>query len=273
MDKEAYFIRQFSFDKAIGDDGAILGNMCVSQDAFMEDVHFRRGWLSPYEIGRKAMLVNLSDAVAMNAKPRYALLSVALPPDMTKKQMRELAEGLYETAKTFGVRIVGGDTVAGQKLEISVTVLADCPRPLRRDGIKIGDWLAYTGSPGRAAKALRRLFGGSGVSPRSRFVHPVLRGAFVYRAARHLRAGMDLSDGLFHDLSRLAGRNRLGFRFLKPLPKSMACAGEDYEMLVAVSPRRKRALARIARATRTPLTFFAKAGRYAFVNPCRPHHR
>ncbi len=272
MDKEAYFIGRFGRNPFIGDDAAVLGSMCVSQDAFFENVHFSRRWMRLYDIGRKAMLVNLSDAVAMNAVPRYALLTVAMPPSMNRAEMAELAKGLTDAAEAHGVRIVGGDTIANAKLDISVTILADCDRPLRREGLKEGDLLAYTGRLGTSARDLKRLMRGGRVSPRSRFLHPVLRTAFVARAARFLRVGMDISDGLFTDLRRLHETNRLGFRFFGPIPKDVGCSGEEYEMLVAFDPRQKERIERIARKTRTPLTIFAEAVRAPYRDPCRPHH-
>ena len=275
MTKEDFFISQFPSGPFIGDDAALLGAMkhpCVSQDAFFEDVHFKRAWMSLYEIGRKAMLVNLSDAVAMNAMPRYALLTVAMPKEMTRAEMAELARGLRETAERHGVRIVGGDTVANVKLDISVTILAECPRPLRRTGIREGDLLAHTGRLGTVARDLVKLLKGHPVSPASRFRRPTVRTAFMRRAAPHLHAAMDISDGLFTDLRRLHEANGLGFRFMKPIPRSIGCSGEEYELLIAFAPRELQALRRIARATRTPLTVFARAERMPYRDVCKPQH-
>jgi thiamine-monophosphate kinase len=228
--------------------------------------------MSLYDIGKKAMLVNLSDAIAMNARPRYALLTVAMPKSLTRKEMAELAAGLRETAEAYGVEIIGGDTIANVKLDLSITILADCDKPLLRTGLKEGDLLAYTGQLGDSRRDLRRLLRGGTVSTRSRFVHPVLRDAFVYRAARHLRAAMDISDGLFHDLEKLHRANRLGFRFFRPIPKTVGCSGEEYEMLVAFDPAKETAIRRIAARTRTPLTIFAEAVRKPYRNLCRAHH-
>ena len=272
MNREDYFIQRFGANPLIGDDAAVLNDMCVSQDAFFEGVHFRREWMSLYEIGRKAMLVNLSDAVAMNATPRYALLTVAMPKTMNRHEMSELARGLKETAEAYGVQIIGGDTIANVKLDLSVTILAECERPLRRSGLKEGDLLAYTGRPGGSRRDLRRLMRGRDIPPDSRFLHPLLRQSFVARAARYLRAGMDISDGLFHDLQKLHRINRLGFEFFTPLPEEIGCGGEEFEMLVAFDPRHEKAVRRVAALTRTPLTVFAKAVRKPYRNLCPAHH-
>ncbi|WP_353662606.1 thiamine-phosphate kinase [Hydrogenimonas sp. SS33] len=275
MNKEAYFISLFGHEKMIGDDAVILENMnqlCVSQDAFFENVHFRRDWMSLYDIGRKAMLVNLSDAIVMNARPRYALLTVAMPRDFTRAQMRELAAGLRETAEAYGVAIVGGDTIANVKLDISVTILAECPDPLRRTGLKEGDLLAYTGRLGSVRLDLQRLLRGGRVGRRSRFIHPILRDRFFCEAAPFMRCAMDISDGLFTDLQRLHDANRLGFRFFSPIPKAIGCSGEEFEILFAFDPRYEARIRAVAQKCRTPLTIFAEAARTSYKNPCRPHH-
>jgi len=104
MDKEHYLISQLS-SKYIGDDAAVIGNTLYSMDAFFEDVHFKREWMSMAQIGRKAMLINLSDAIAMNARPQFALVTVSLPSDLSNADIDELTQSLEETAKAFGCEI------------------------------------------------------------------------------------------------------------------------------------------------------------------------
>ncbi len=273
MDTETHFIAVFSnASSRIGDDGAVMGRQVFSKDAFVEGTHFLRRWLTPEQTAYRAMAVNISDAVAMNAVPKWVLLAVGLPADYAPSEARELAGGLVEAAKAFGCEIIGGDTVRSSRLTITVTVVSETKRPLRRTGMREGDLLAYTGSVGRAGRELRYLLAGGRVHARSRFVRPVLRGDFVRDATPALSAGMDISDGLYTDLKRLSELNRLGFRFLKPLPKNVGCSGEEYEMLIAFAPRQRRRIERLARRRRVPLTVFARAVRRRYRNPCKSHH-
>jgi thiamine-monophosphate kinase len=270
---EHRFIAPFAeTSRRIGDDGAVIGGQVFSKDAFVEGTHFLRRWLTPAQIAYKAVAVNVSDAVAMNAVPRQILLAVGMPRHYTAREAEELGRGLLDAARAFGCEIVGGDTYADTKISISVTVVSEVERPLLRRGIREGDLLAYTGSVGAAAKELRYLLAGGKVHARSRFVRPQLRAAFVADAAAALHAGMDISDGIYTDLARLAAANRLGFRMLSPLKKACGCSGEEYEMLVAFAPRMRKKLLRIARRRRTPLTIFAKAVRSGYRDPCRAHH-
>lgn len=273
MNVENYFIGTFcSSASRIGDDGAVIGHWVASKDLFCENVHFKRGWLTPYQIGYKAMIVNISDSIAMNAVPKFALLGAAMPKSMSLHQMDELSRGIRDAAAEYGIEIIGGDTIGNSKLDLSVTILSHAARPLLRSGLKKGDIIAYTGNIGSSAKQLRYLMAGGRVHTKSRFVSPKLRQEFVAKARRNVRCGMDISDGLFSDIEKLCRLNRMGVRYQQNIPKRIGCSGEEYEMLIAFSPRRLRALRRIASLTRTTITPVATAVRGRYVNRCKAHH-
>ncbi len=271
MNKEDFFISCFRSRK-IGDDAAIVDDWIISKDAFFENVHFKREWFSLEEIAYKAMIVNISDAVAMNADPLYALLAVAVPSTLRPAELKELFGGFDKAAREFGIEIVGGDTISNIKIDITVTVLAKSKRPLRRRGLKAGDLVAYTGELGSSKKALNALLRGGKARRKGRFFAPKLRQTFVSKASSALHCGMDISDGLFADLKKLSLANRLGFAFFKPIDKALGCSGEEYEMLISFSPRERKKVARIAKATRCPLHIFAKAKRQNYKSKCKAHH-
>ena len=81
IDKESFFISLFD-TKYIGDDGAVIGDTIYSKDLFCEDIHFKREWMSLEEISYKSMLINISDAIVMNAKPLYALIGIKIPKSL-----------------------------------------------------------------------------------------------------------------------------------------------------------------------------------------------
>lgn len=273
MNTENYFISTFCSDSThIGDDGATIAQWVYSKDLFFENIHFKRSWISPYQIGYKAMMVNISDAIAMNAMPKYALLGIALPKSMTLRQMDELSSGIQTAAKEYGIEIIGGDTIANTKLDLSITIISKALKPLYRKGLKSGDIIAYTGEIGKSARDLRYLLSGGRIHSKSRFVSPTLRQSFVTKARRYLRCGMDISDGLFSDIGKLCEANRMGVSFLNKIPKRVGCSGEEYEMLVAFPKNRLQTIRRIAARTRTPITPVAYAIRGRFTNRCKAHH-
>ena len=273
MNVESYFIKLFSnHSRHIGDDGAMIGNCVYTNDAFCENVHFKRSWMTLRQIAYKSMLINISDAVAMNAKPRYALLSIAIPSYYTLHDLKELHAGFQEAAEEYGFEIIGGDTVSNSRLDISITVISHTERPLRRSGLKKGDLLAYTGMVGRSARDLRYLLSGGKVHSASKFVRFGLRSSFVADTSGTLSCGMDISDGLGSDLERLHSLNKVGFHFYKPLAKRVFCSGEEYEMLIGFHPRHRKKIIRLAAKNRTPLQIFAEAKRAGYRNRCKAHH-
>lgn len=273
VNAENYFISTFCSSKThIGDDGAAIGEWIYSKDLFFENIHFKRKWLSLYQIGHKAMIINISDAIAMNARPMYALLGIAIPKSMSLHQMEELSAGIRAAASEYGIEIIGGDTISNSKLDLSVTIISHAANPLLRRGLKYGDMIAYTGEIGKSAKQLRYLMAGGSVHTKSRFVAPKLRQTFVSDARPYLRCGMDISDGLFSDIGKLCSVNRMGIRFTKKVPKKIGCSGEEYEMLIAFSPRHLKTLRRIAARNRTTITPIARAVRGSFTNRCKAHH-
>jgi thiamine-monophosphate kinase len=268
---ESYFIKQFK-SKYIGDDGAIIGKKVYVQDAFFEGVHFLREWFTLKQIAYKSVAVNISDIYAMGASPKYALLTVAIPKSFSKSELRELASGFQEAEKEFSFEIVGGDTISNSKLDISVTVIGETRKPITRKA-RVGDVIAYIGDIGGVNRDLQKLLKGEKVRNDSRFIRPVLRGDFIKRIAPFISSGMDISDGIFTDLSRIADESRLNFRFYKKLSKNIGCSGEEYQFLFTFRRRELKRISAIARGMGVKLTVIGETTRKGvYRNPCKPHH-
>ena len=108
-----------------GDDCAVLGvsgPLCVSTDLFMEDVHFRRSYFTPEDIGWKALAVNLSDLAADGARPMGFTVGLSLPPDADMALVDGLCAGMAELAAQASVPLVGGDLSRADKLHLCLTV-------------------------------------------------------------------------------------------------------------------------------------------------------
>ncbi|TNF43488.1 MAG: thiamine-phosphate kinase [Epsilonproteobacteria bacterium] len=271
QDKEHYLINRLT-SKHIGDDAAVIGNTLYSMDAFFEDVHFKREWMSIAQIGRKAMLINLSDAIAMNAQPEFALVTVSIPPEVTEAQIDELTQSMENTAKEFGCEIIGGDTIGGDKLHLSITIISKSDTPLLRTGLKEGDLLAYTGTLGESKRDMDALFRGEKIEPNSRFLEPTLRAEFIAKARPFLRTGMDISDGLFCDTNKMLDINKYGFNPFEDIADEMGRSGEEYEMLISFAPEHYSEVMEISEMTKTPVTVYAKVTKNSERYPCKSHH-
>src|SRR5437899_7567420 len=147
----------------IGDDCAVLepdaGSLLLATtDLLIEDVHFRRRWATPNDIGWKSLAVNLSDIAAMGGRPRWALIAIACPEAVGLDEAEAFYRGVQALASEHDVAIVGGDTAASPGgWFVNVTLLGEAARaPLTRSTARPGDVIAVTGAlvPSAAGLAL-----------------------------------------------------------------------------------------------------------------------
>ncbi|MDE3076894.1 MAG: thiamine-phosphate kinase [Chloroflexota bacterium] len=247
----------------IGDDAAVWkpsrgARSIATTDLLVENVHFCLDYMDWFDVGWKAMAVNLSDIAAMGGRPLVALVTAGLRREMEKEQLRELFRGLTQCAGTYGTEVVGGDTVTSPTAAIvGVTVFGEtiggkaAHRVLRRDAAKAGDAVAVTGVLGSSAAGLRLLRqvrprAGSALCRAHLRPQPRLEeGQASVRAG--IACGMDISDGLLADLGKICAASRVGAiiqaedvptavevgRYFPEDALALALTGgEDYELVV-----------------------------------------
>lgn len=232
----------------LGDDAAVFAmprgdDVVASTDASVEGVHFRRDWLTPREIGYRAVTAALSDLAAMAAQPIGVLISLTLP--QRQEDLDGLADGIGDAVRAAGTVIRGGNLSRGPVLSISTTVVGAALTPLHRDAAKPGHHLYLTGALGGPAAALRVLAAGDAPEPahRERFARPVARlDEARWLASRGAVAGIDISDGLLADLGHLAAASGVSVAVsLDDVPRIAnateedALGGEEYELVVSAA--------------------------------------
>lgn len=267
----------------IGDDAAALVptaglHTLVTADMLVEGVHFDLALTGPSDLGRKSLAVNVSDIAAMGAVPRFALLSLAIPPSLSVEFLDTFVGGLLAVAEECGVTLIGGDTCSSRDgFTISVTLMGE-QRPdlvVTRGGAKAGDRIYVTGTLGDSALGLELLRRGERTGAAiGRHLNPSPRLA----AGRRLTeagiptAMIDVSDGLLADLGHILEQSGCGATVrLDRLPLSgeyrsrvpalsgplftlALSGGEDYELLFTAPSGREEEIGALAASLNLPIT-------------------
>lgn len=274
----------------IGDDVAVLkpsaGHLLLATcDVQVEGVHFLRDRITPFQLGRKAAAINISDIAAKGGSPRHLLISLALPGDTPVEFVDELYRGLQDEASRAGAVIVGGNTarsLAGVTIDVTLLGEVDPDGLLLRSGARVGDRVLVTGTLGRSAAGLALL-----LHPEVRVreepaqdvltAHltptPRLREGRVISGMRAATAMLDVSDGLASDIGHICEASSVGVRIHSawvPLSDSTIAVaeqtsqdplrlalfgGEDYELLFTAPADQARQLAlAVTTETGTPVT-------------------
>lgn len=245
--------------RGLGNDCAVLppgfGDVVISTDLSIEDVHFRRDWLSLEEIGWRAAASALSDLAACGAEVVGLTASVGSPREAPADHLVQLMRGVGAAVAACGGRVLGGDLAASPIWVVDVTVFGRAARPVGRAEARAGDGVWVTGTLGGARAALLEWEAGRtpAAGARERFAHPVPRIAEGrWLAAHGAHAMMDVSDGLGGDAGHLAAASGVRVEIAleqlpvhpdvvavalargEPLQAFAARGGEDYELLVVM---------------------------------------
>jgi len=271
-------IIQESTLKGIGDDAAVLDfkdkKVVVSTDLLIEGVHFDLAYMPLKHLGYKAVVVNVSDICAMNAKATQITVSVAVSNRFPLEALEELFEGITLAANEYKVDVIGGDTTSSQKgLILSITVLgeADASELVYRNGAKQNDLLVVSGDIGAAYMGLQVLEREKQVFQVNPNSQPDLE-AYTYLIERQLRpearkdvrtllhaleitptSMIDISDGLSSEIMHLCKQSGVGCNLYEdklPLDPQLISVceefnidsttvaingGEDYELLFTIA--------------------------------------
>jgi thiamine-monophosphate kinase len=203
---------------ASGDDAAVWTpspghDLAISQDALVEGVDFRRSWITPRQLGARALSVALSDLAGMGATPAWCMATLCAPATTDAEDVLEIQRGLCTAAVAAGCAVAGGEVSAIDGplvIDVAVGGLLSSGAALRRDRGAPGDLVLVTGSLGRAAAGLRLLLdGGDDLSSQEQAwvdaqLSPGTRIAEgLHLVAAGVRCGGDISDGLIVELERI----------------------------------------------------------------------
>lgn len=243
----------------IGDDCAYLKDLgiVITQDSLVENIHFKMNYMTPFQLGFKSVMVNISDICASGAKPLYLTISLSLPKYIDDEFIKNFYAGAKEAAQD--VKIVGGDLTGSDKIFISVTALGtDKGRKISsRANAKAGYKIIVSGEHGNSAKGLEVLLKHPSSVLRTptrgegnkKFIQahlmPVAQRKFSKQIAENIDcnyAMMDTSDGLADALIQIAKASNVTLSAdTSKIPHDQAVdmnsvlyGGEDYQLVACV---------------------------------------
>ena len=245
-------IKNILDSKYIGDDCAYLKDLCivVSQDSLVEDVHFKRDLITPFQLGYKSVMVNISDIAASGGEALYLTVSLSLPENINEDFIKEFYLGCKKACGS-SVEIVGGDITGSDKIYISVCAIGKTNERniSSRSGALVGQKVIVSGVHGSSAAGLRLLPDGceklvkAHLEPKAQIEFA----AGISKTVTGKYAMMDTSDGLMDALSTIANESGvlLDIDFDKiPYDKEIEqfddwkdlvlYGGEDYQIVATV---------------------------------------
>lgn len=247
----------------LGDDAFVFKNFpgysVICQDMMVEGTHFSSDYFSAFDLGYKALAINLSDIAAMGARPHFVHVSIALPKNINESWLDDFYFGMSQLADDNACQIVGGDlSRTVDKIVIDVNVHGSCEFPFTRRGTQAGDLLLCSGPLGLAHTgllALQRKDVGYETA-KKKHLRPtprldLVKSLIAQRSKIH--ALMDCSDGLINDTLQLQPKNGGFHIFTDSLPlhadttraaltlgipaeEFAFWGGEDFELLMTISP-------------------------------------
>ena len=245
----------------IGDDCADLREvgMFITQDTLVEDVHFSLKTTTPFQLGQKAVAVNISDLATTLCNPAYISIGLSVPNSISTDFVRDFYRGVDVACQKYRAVVTGGDITCAEKVFISVTAIGKRRHDVNvsRSYAHVGDFIITTGNYGTSAAGLAALTNGWSVSKEILNAHltPVARRDEAHEAGRHIEndfASMDTSDGLADALYKVSKASNVSievnFDDIPVLPEVKQLAeekgvdlkdwvlwgGEDFELLFFV---------------------------------------
>ncbi|SFE47290.1 thiamine-phosphate kinase [Lentibacillus persicus] len=272
--------KQPSIIKGVGDDAAVFRqttrDIVTAIDTFVEDVHFSRSTMHPSHIGYRALAANISDLSAMGAVPAFYLVSIVIPGSWSNEELTEVYQGMAELAADYRMDLIGGDTVSGNELTISITVVGYVNREKARyrSTAENNDIVFVTGTLGDSAAGFHILNNPGDYKDKMfyqrRHRTPDMRADFASKLERLSRVALnDISDGIASEAHEIAEASRVSLTIYEDkLPVSpnfyqfsteqqhnwKLYGGEDFELVGTVAKNEWETLKAIAAETNTPIT-------------------
>lgn len=259
-----YIIKIIGEKSEIGDDCAKIdfgdNYLLLTTDMITKTTHLPKN-STPWQIGWHIIAINLSDIAAKGGKPLGVLVSLGLSKEYSISFLEELTKGMKDCCDTYNTKIIGGDTKENENLTLSGTAIGIVAKKefMPRYGTQAGDFVAVTGSLGKAASGYYSLKNGNLENEKNCIkslleIKPKIMEGRALAKTGAITSCMDISDGLASSIFQLSKINNIGFEIdFNKIPVSRDAEkisrvnkieleelilyfGGDYELLMTINP-------------------------------------
>lgn len=273
------YYKQPSLIKGIGDDAAVIRkgtkDIVTAVDMFVDGVHFSRKTMDPIHIGYRALAANLSDLAAMGATPAYYLVAIVIPASWSDSEILDIIKGMKQLAEHYRVDLIGGDTVQGDQLTLSITVIGYVSQTkvrYRHTSVP-GDIVFVTGTLGDSQAGLHILTHPKEYEKKEYFITrhrtPKPRIELVQELQQLKRITLnDISDGIANEAAEIAVASNVSIHLIdeqiptvtsfQQFPHTLQhqwkyFGGEDFELIGTVPESEWQKVTKAANQTDTPI--------------------
>ena len=247
-----------------------LGNeqCAVCVDTLVESTDIPKG-SKLSDISRKSIVSSLSDFAAKGIIPKFCIVSLTLPKNISEKQVKELSKGFSNACEEFKIQLLGGDTNQGKEISIHVVLFGNLKNLIKRNGSKVGDIICTTGPFGYTSSALeiimkkRKSTKFFSTKSKNLFFKPKPRLKFGHECINYITSSMDSSDGLSSCLNELSNQSKKKYLITKiptnndviefseknkiSLNKLVFDGGEEFELVFTVMPKNLKKIHTLAK--------------------------
>ncbi len=227
------------------------------------------------DAARKSIVACVSDFAAKGIKPRYGIISVNLPKNISRSKIIDIAKGFKKASTEYGITILGGDTNAGKEIVFNVSIFGNSSKIITRKGSKNGDLIFVTGPFGYTTVGLDLLLGKR--KERGKFAEKSIKSvtnpkpkiSFGLKNKKYFSSSMDSSDGLSTTLNEMSKQSKKKFiinnipvrndleKYAKyhklDLISLVFHGGEEYEFVFTVPQKYKKIIEKNASLLKTPI--------------------
>ncbi len=190
-------------------------SVVISTDTYLEGVHFLN-FRNPDLVIKKIIRSSISDLYCKGVTPKFVFICASgNNKSFSNKNLNIISKSLKEEQKKYGIKLSGGDTTRSNKAIFTIMSLGYSKKIVKRNKCKSGDDVYVTGNIGDSYLGLQILKRNILLNRKKynyfikKYYLPDLPIKICSNLFDFANSSIDISDGLFGDLSKLINKSKL----------------------------------------------------------------